>query len=322
MVTEGDSRPDQTWIEVIVETDGEGAEAVSELFNRYGTGGAVESVDFGDDTDGADHKQVVTIKTYIPVGQEGIQARKRLEEGLWHLSQLYPLPPPVFRTLPYECWATAWREEFPILRIGQRLIIRPPWLEYYPLPHEVVVELEPGMAFGTGLHPTTRMCLLAVEELTEPGMRVLDLGTGSGILAIAAAMLGARYVLGLDTDPTAVRVARANVSANKVADRVQVKVGSLGDVKSDHWDLIFVNIVARIIMEMLEQGLARYLAPEGRLVAAGIIKEQAEGVERAFVSQGLTIGDLKQEGDWVTLIGHPRASSEGSRVSNRVSVLD
>lgn len=159
------------------------------------------------------------------------------------------------------------------------------------------------MAFGTGLHPTTRMCLLAMEEFTQPGMRVLDLGTGSGILAIAAAMLGACSVLALDTDPTSVSVARANVAANKVADRVRVQHGSLRDLRSDNWHLIFVNILARTIVALLEEGLARYLAPEGRLVAAGIIKEQAEGVERAFALQGLTMSDHKREGDWVTLIG-------------------
>ena len=306
MVEGDDSRPGQTWIEVSVETNGEGAEAVSELFNRYGTGGAVESVDFGSGlggTEGSEPRQALTVKTYIPVGQEGVEARGRLEEGLWHLSQLYPLPRPIFKPLPYGCWATAWRKHFPILHIGPRLIIRPPWLEYHPRPDEVVIELDPDMAFGTGLHPTTRMCLLAMEEFTEPGMRVLDLGTGSGILAIAAAMLGACSVLALDTDRAAVRVARANVAANRVADRVQVQHGSLRELKSGTWHLIFVNILAQTIILLLKEGLASYLAPEGRLVAAGIVKEQAEGVERAFASQGLTVSDHKREGDWVTLIG-------------------
>jgi len=306
MVEEGDSGPGQTWIEVGVETNGEGAEAVSELFNRCGTGGAVVSTEWPDGVIGADDSGgtgVVSIKTYIPAGEEGAEARRRLEEGLWHLSQLYPLPRPTFRVLPYEDWATAWKQHFPILHIGRRLVICPPWLEYHPRPDEVMVELEPGMAFGTGLHPTTRMCLVALEELVRPGMRVLDLGTGSGILAIVAARLGARSVLARDIDPMAVRVARANVAANEVADRVQVERGSLGDLRAETWQVIVVNILAGTIIALLEEGLARYLAPEGKLVAAGIIEDQMEEVGRTFASQGLAISDCKQEGDWVTLIG-------------------
>ncbi len=309
MVEEGDSGPGQSWIEVSVGTNGEGAEAVSELFNRYGTGGAVVSTNFDSDDRG-----VVTVKTYLPVGEGGVKARKRLEEGLWHLSQLYPLPDPIFQVLAYEDWAIAWQKHFPLLHIGRRWVIRPPWLEYHPRPGELVIELEPGMAFGTGLHPTTRMCLLTIEELARPGMRVLDLGTGSGILAIAAARLGARSVLALDTDPTAVRVAQANVVTNKVADRVRVEHGSLRGLKADNWHLILVNILARTIIALLEEGLAKYLAPEGKLVAAGIVEEQGEKVERAFASQGLTINDCRREGVWVTLIGeHPLGWATGNK---------
>lgn len=306
MVEEGDSGPGKTWIEVGVQTNGEGAEAVSALFNRHGTGGAVVSTEFerglagSGDTEGMG---VVTVKTYIPVGTEGAQARRRLEEGLWHLSQLYPLPEPTFRVLPYEDWATAWKKYFTILHIGRRLVICPPWREYQPRPHEVMIELEPGMAFGTGLHPTTRTCLLALEELVQPGMRVLDLGTGSGILAIAAASLGACSVLALDTDPIAASVARANVTANRVTDRVRVEHGSLGNLGDETWQVIVVNILARTIVEMLGEGLARHLAPGGKLVGAGIITDQVEDVERAFASQELTVSGRQQEGDWVTLIG-------------------
>jgi ribosomal protein L11 methyltransferase len=307
MVEERDPEPVRTWIEVGVETDGEGAEAVSELFNRYGTGGAVLTTDFShvqtalDDSEGAG---VVSVRTYIPAGREGDEAKRRLEAGLWHLSQLYPLPQATFRVLPYEDWASAWKAHFPVLHIGGRLVIRPPWLEYRPRCGEVMIELEPGMAFGTGLHPTTRMCLLAMEELVRPGMRVLDLGTGSGILAIFAGKLGAASVLAMDIDPVPVSVARANVVANGVVDLVQVKEGTLDSVDTDPWHLILANISAQTIKALLEEGLVQHLAPAGELVAGGIIRQQLSGVESAFASQGLTISDCRQEGDWVTLIGH------------------
>jgi len=303
VVEEGDPKPGQTWIEVSVEINGEGAEAVSELFNRYGTGGAVLLTEFDRGLKGPDDRGAVTVKTYIPAGEKGIEARRRLKEGFWHLSQIYPLPELTFRPLPCEEWATAWKKHFPILHVGQRLVIHPPWLEYHPRPDEVVIELEPGMAFGTGLHPTTRMCLLAAEELTRPGMRVLDVGTGSGILAIAAAKLGAGSVLALDIDPIAVQAAQANAAANEVADRVHVLLGSLKDIKHDLWDLIFVNILAQTIIALLEEGLATYLSPGGKLVAAGIIEGQEEEVEKAFASHKLAVSAHKRKGDWITLIG-------------------
>jgi ribosomal protein L11 methyltransferase len=306
MVEGGQLRPGQTWIEVSVETDGEGAEAVSELFSRYGTGGAVIATDFSHALSGSDCTDavgIVTVKTYIPVGEEGAETKRQVETGLWHLSQVYPLPAPIFRVLPYEDWATAWKAHFPILHIGQRLVICPPWLEYHAHPDEIVVELEPGMAFGTGLHPTTRMCLLILEELLRPGMRVLDLGTGSGILAIAAARLGASCVYALDIDAIPVSVATDNVAANGVADRVHVAQGSLDALEPGSWNVILANITARTIISLLDGGLTSHLAPGGELVASGIIKSQVKIMESAFASQGLVISDSRQEGDWVTLIG-------------------
>jgi ribosomal protein L11 methyltransferase len=306
MVDKGQQRPGRAWIEVSVETDGEGAEAVSELFNRHGTGGAVVTTDFGHALSvsrGTEAANVVTVRTYIPVGRDGAETKRQLETGLWHLSQMYPLPAPIFRVLPYEDWATAWKVHFPILHIGQRLVICPPWLEYHPQPGEIVVELEPGMAFGTGLHPTTRMCLLVLEELMRPGMRILDLGTGSGILAIAAARLGASCVHALDIDAIPVSVAMDNVAANGVADRVHVAQGSLDALDSGSWHVILANISARTIISLLDGGLKSHLAPGGELVASGIISPQVKDMQAAFASQGLVISDRRQEGDWVTLIG-------------------
>jgi len=303
-----DIGPGQTWVEVSVETNGEGAEAVGELFNHYGVGGAVAVITFDAEAacqeDGAS-PTALTVKTYIPAGEEGAEVRRRLEEGLWHLSQLYPLPSPSFRVLSCEDWAVAWKKHFPILHLGRQIVIRPPWLEYHPHPEEVVIELEPGMAFGTGLHPTTRMCLSALEELVRPGMRVLDIGTGSGILAITAAKLGAESVLALDIDSTAVRTAQANVAANEVADRVRVEQGSLKDVEPSTWQVIVVNILAETIVSLLKQGLASYLGPKGSLITGGIVEEQVGEVEEAFALQGLTVSGRRREGDWVTLIGQP-----------------
>ncbi|MCR4408108.1 MAG: 50S ribosomal protein L11 methyltransferase [Anaerolineae bacterium] len=290
------------WWEISVQVDGEAAEAVCELFNRYGQGGAVvEQI-----VDGADEETPVAltavVKAYLPVTRQGRESRQRLEEGLWHLSQLYPIPSPQIRELGQADWATAWREQFTVLHIGRRLVVKPTWLSYSPSAGEALIELDPGMAFGTGLHPTTRQCLLALEEHLRPGMSVLDLGCGSGILAIAAAKLGAGTVLALDTDPTAVEVAQANVSANAVQERVIVAHGSLPEVQ-DTFDLVLVNILARVIIDLISQGLIDCLKPGGIIVTAGFIEEQAAEVEAALRGQGIAIVDRLVERDWVSLVG-------------------
>ena len=292
-----------SWLEASVQVDGEAAETVSEVFNRYGRGGAVLSTDFdGELSDTA----VVTVKTYLPLDEEGLKTRQRIEEALWHLSQIYPLPPPEFRELTEDDWANAWKKHYckrsGVLRIGQRIVIKPPWQEYKPRPDEVVIELDPGMAFGTGLHPTTRMCLQALEEHLEPGAKVLDLGTGSGILAIAAARLGAGSVLALDNDPVAVRAARANVQSNGVRNTVTVEPGSL-DKTTEEFELVLVNILARVIIELAGQGLVDRVRPTGLMIAAGIIEEQEAEVTAALRERGLEIVERRQEKDWVALVG-------------------
>ncbi len=283
------------WLEVSVETTGEGAEAVAEVLSRFASRGvAIEAGPEGLATG------PVSVRAYIPVDEELPQTRRRVEEALWHLSQILPLPEPSFRIVSEEEWAEAWKAHYPVLHLGERLVVRPSWLTYTPAEGEVVIDLDPGMAFGTGTHPTTQMCLLALEEHVRPGMRVLDLGTGSGILAIAAAKLGADRVLALDNDPQAVRIAWQNVQRNGVADRVQVAEGSLSRARG-LFDLVVVNILAKTILEMLEQGLATRLKPGGRMVLAGLLRSQEEAIVQALERAGLKATARREMEEWVTL---------------------
>ena len=297
-----------SWLEVSVQVDGEAAEAVSEVFNRYGRGGAVLSTDFGDDSS---NTAVVTVKTYLPLDKEGLRTKKLIEEALWHLSQIYPLPPPEFRELTEDDWANAWKKHYHVMRVGQRIVIKPPWQEYKPRPDDAVIELDPGMAFGTGLHPTTRMCLQALEEHLRPGASVLDLGTGSGILAIAAAKLGAGSVLALDNDPVAVRAAQANVKSNGVQNTVTIELGSL-DKATEKFELLLVNILAKVIIELAGQGLMDRVLPTGLMIVAGIIEEQEAEVTAALRKHRVEIVERRQEKDWVTLVGGWRLEARGS----------
>jgi ribosomal protein L11 methyltransferase len=243
----------------------------------------------------------VVVRAYLSIDDQLGAKKRRIEQAIWHLGQIRPVPAPTFRTVAEVDWAEAWKERLDVLRIGQHIVIRPSWRVYAPEPEDVVIELDPGMAFGTGLHPTTQMCLAALEDLNRPGASVLDMGTGSGILAIAGAKLGAERVLAVDNDPVAVKTARDNVAANGVQDIVRVARGSLADV-SGSYDLVVVNILAKVIVEMAHAGLATRVRAGGALIAAGIIDDQSAKVVAALEQNGLSLVEQRQVEDWVCLL--------------------
>lgn len=299
------------WLEISVQADGEAAEAVSEVFNRLNGaeggrgGGAITIGGFGED--GVLRSPVVTVSTYLACdGREG-ERRRQIEEAIWHLRQLYSLPEPRVRVLAEEDWANAWKAHYHPFRVGEHLVIAPSWEPSSPGPGDTLILLDPGMAFGTGLHPSTRLCLILLEAHLRPGDSVLDLGTGSGVLAIAAAKLGAASVLARDIDPIAVEAARENVARNGVNHVVRVEEGSLpeagGQAKAG-FDLVLVNILAEVIIRLLGEGLAEIVNPRGRLILSGIIAPKARDIEAVLAARQFTIVERRAEGDWIALLAH------------------
>jgi ribosomal protein L11 methyltransferase len=314
------------WLEVSITVEGEVAEAAAEVLSRYAYGGVAIEANAaslpspgegaaslpspgegaaslpspGEGSDGWISGPVM-VRAYLPADDQLRATRRRVEEALWHLSQIRPVPAPIFRAIAEEDWAEAWKEQLVVLRVGQHIVIQPSWLDHLPASEDIVIQLDPGMAFGTGLHPTTQMCLAALEELVWPGADVLDLGTGSGILAIAAAKLGARQVLAVDNDSQAVKAARNNVVTNGVREIVSVKRGSLSKV-SGNYDVVAVNILAKVIVDMLQKGLATRVRPGGMLITAGIIAAQAPQVITVLEQSTLALAGRRQEGDWVSLL--------------------
>jgi ribosomal protein L11 methyltransferase len=287
------------WLEISIagldeREDREAIEKVVELFNRWGQGGAVIELPVPPISPSQN-----VVKTYLPAGDA--DRLHRLEEELAPLRRLYGIPAPRLRYLGRADWAEAWKEQYRVSHIGRRLVVRPSWLSYTPQPGEVVLTLDPGMAFGTGLHASTRLCLAALERHLRPGDTLLDVGTGSGILAIAAARLGAGTVLALDVDPLAVGVARENVALNGVAGVVEVRQGSLPVEPPGGWDVIAVNILAETIAQMAP-ALAAHLATGGLLIASGIIASRQQLVSAALAAQGLVPVEQQREGDWLALV--------------------
>lgn len=296
------------WLELSVQADSEAVESVTEVLARFVHGGVAieEDITAFSDRDGyvVNADKPVTIRGYLPVDDTCGCAVTQVREALGWLGMMRPVGELVVRTVNEEDWANAWKEHFQVHRVGQRVVIVPTWRQHEPQPGDIVINLDPGMAFGTGLHPTTRLCLVLLEETVRPGDRVLDLGTGSGILAIAAARLGAGSVAALDTDAVAVEAARANVAANGVQDVVTVGLGSLGPKPrpdAPAYDLVAANIIAKVLRE-LAVPLARSLRPGGLLVASGIIQEREGEVAEAFVAAGLTLQERRVEGDWVAVV--------------------
>ena len=298
------------WLEVSVITDGEAAEAVAEALRplAYNDGVVLEQLGDADNLDPTALEPEVTVKIFLPGEEDTPATRRRIEEILYFLGRLYPIPEPSFRRLEEQDWANAWKAHYQPFRIGRRIWIQPSWVSAEETgaaegEEMVTLTLDPGMAFGTGLHPTTQTCLQALEQLVRPGDRVLDVGTGSGILAIAAARLGAERVLAVDTDPEAVKAAAENAALNDVAGAVEVRAGGLESVLSGQWQVVVVNILAPIIVAMLRGGaLMARVAPEGRLILSGIIDQQLEDVEAALADAGASSLEHLVVRDWVTVI--------------------
>jgi ribosomal protein L11 methyltransferase len=254
-----------------------------------------------------------TLRAYIPAldASAAQAAIESVTRDLGHLQAfgLRPISDLVVQPVHEEDWAAAWKAHFPVLRVGRRLIIRPTWRRHRARPGDVVLALDPGMAFGTGLHPTTRLCLAGIERWADTGLvdgaRVLDVGTGSGILAIAAAKLGARSVLAVDTDPIAVEATAANARRNRLVRRVAAGQGSvpIGAAMAARWgpfDLVLANLIASLLVE-LAGSLAGSVRPGGRLLASGIFIDREPEVATAFTSVGLRVAGRDQETDWVVL---------------------
>jgi ribosomal protein L11 methyltransferase len=293
------------WIELSVQTDAEGAEAAAALLNEMvETGAAIEQTIIPDADQPFDPARAYTVRAFFAARSEQREQLQRAQESLWHLAQLRAMTEPRVRELAEEDWAEAWKKYYTILHIGEHLVTKPSWLEYAPRPDDIVIELDPGMAFGTGLHPTTRLCMLALEQNQTGAPRVLDVGTGSGILSITSAKLGAREIFACDTDPVAVETAARNVAINRAEKIVRVERGSLGP-SCNQFDLICINILAEVIVE-LAPALAGALRSGGTIIASGILDFKADDVVDALNGVGIEIVEKKQEEDWVALVGKLR----------------
>ena len=294
------------WLELSVEADVEAVEAVSEILGRIGDGTAVQPTrlirDPNDELAAREDPSAPYIVTaHIPDGPAAAGAIDGTERALWHLQAFGLRPLSELRVRPVDdaTWTDAWKGHYVAQRIG-RVVIAPSWAPETAPDGGVMITLDPGMAFGTGLHPTTRGCLELLQTIQPMPARVLDVGSGSGILGLAALRLGAEHVAALDTDRLAVEATGANAERNGLGARVEAALGTLPEVPLERLSLVLANLVAAVLIELAPR-LEAHLAPEGTLLASGIIDARADEVIAAMADAGLAIRDRRDDGEWVSL---------------------
>ena len=295
------------WIELSVEVDHEAVEPVVELFSRYGYNeGVVIEEPFTQDRDGdnvrIDVSRPFLIRTFIPQETFDAASLDAIRNGVWHLGRMRGTGELTVETRNEEDWANAWKAHYKPVRVGTRVVARPPWQAYVPEGDDVVVLLDPGMAFGTGTHPTTQIALRLLETLDVAGRTVFDVGTGSGIIAIAAAKLGAGKVDGVDIDAVSVRQAQTNIDLNAVRPTVAIWQSSMEptDEPLPTYDIVVANIIARVLVEISDQIVAS-VGAAGTLVLSGIIDSKEESVIERYRALDFEQIERQQIEDW---IGH------------------
>jgi ribosomal protein L11 methyltransferase len=295
------------WIEVSITADGEASEAIAQELQKWcHQGVAIEQTgippDQWDEDEVPPPKELI-VRGYFPENAQAEDIKAQINRAIGYLNMLYPMPQPVYNVVDEEDWANAWKAHYHPVRIGKRLIIRPLWTEVTPQPDDIIIALDPGMAFGTGTHPTTQLCLEAIEDSMPPHLDVLDLGCGSGILAIAAAKLHATKVVAVDIDELAVKITIENAEQNGVAEKIIAQQGSLETLitSARRFDFMVVNILAKVIIAMCDQHLGDLVRPGGSAIFSGIIDTQADDVEIALRKTGLEPTKRRQQGDWMLI---------------------
>ncbi len=305
------------WIEVSIRTTTEAVEAVANVLYDAGVSGVViedpndiifvnndeKTWDFVDESL-IDLEQGALVKGYLPESSDLIEKVDLIKDSIAGLPEFgLDIGSGEVSTLEVndEDWSTSWKKYYKPTKIGNRMVIKPTWEEYEPQEEEIIIEMDPGMAFGTGTHETTAMCVEQLEKRITKDSTVFDIGTGSGILSVVAAKLGAKKVIGVDFDEVAVNVANENALENKVENIVEIKHGNLMDVVTEKADIVVANIIAEVII-ILSKDIKKFLNKDGLFISSGIILDKMDSVKESLVENGLEVIEVETMGEWVAIV--------------------
>ena len=305
------------WIEVRISTTEEAYDAISEMLTSMGAGGVViedpndikrdiskpGSLDYADDEFLKSLGDDVVVKAYFSEQMDRNELFNMINEKLSSISCFLNVGKGFtgYSEVDDEDWATAWKKHYKTFRLSDRLVVKPSWEEYKIVDNEIVIQMDPGMAFGTGTHETTKMCALMLEKYIKPGNTVIDVGCGTGILSIIAARLGSEKVTAVDVDDMAVRVAGENLILNNVNNRVDVVNGVLSDIDIIKADIIVANIIADVIIDIFKS-IPQYLINGGLFITSGIIKDRRQEVIDACLKYDFLLEETMEIGEWVAMV--------------------
>jgi len=319
------------WLEVSLTVNGELAEAVADVLARFAYSGVMmeQGVKYTDDEDAGTPAGPITVRAYLEMNDQIEETQRKLEESLYYLGMIQPLPAASYRQIADQNWMEAWKQHYKPILIGKRLVILPAWMDS-PVPDRVAIKIDPGMAFGTGTHPTTQLCLelmekyfddrpqttdhrshlhleeVQVSSIVNRPWSVIDVGCGSGILSIAAIKLGATNVLGVDIDSESVQNARENANINAIDEELVLGEGSVREILDEKFafskaPLVVANILAPVIIRLFDAGLAQLVEDQGAIILSGILQGQEQSVIEAGQANGLRMNEQRQMDDWVAL---------------------
>lgn len=305
------------WIEVKASVNREAVDAVTEIFYEFGAGGVSvdepieqyienENIywDYIDESkiDRNVESKVMAYYSTLEDDLEGkIQKIKSRIENLSEFGLTVGSAKVETAICKQEDWENSWKQFFKPIKVTDKVVIKPQWEEYEAQADEIVIHIDPGMAFGTGSHETTSMCIEALEKNIRPKAEVLDVGTGSGVLSIASALLGAEKIVGVDLDPVAVEVAKENILLNHVEDRVEIKYGDLVKAITGKYDIVVANIIAEAILILLDSDVKSYLKPSGIFICSGIIREKEQVIQDKLSELGFNIREIERKGEWICI---------------------
>ncbi|MCD6577387.1 MAG: 50S ribosomal protein L11 methyltransferase [Anaerolineaceae bacterium] len=296
-----------SWLEVSIQVSQEQVEAIAEVLGRFAKEGVVIEQIRGENTPSSTSISHLSVKVfgYLYADETVEERKKKLEECLWHLSQIQPLPAPTYRLIHNQDWMASWKKHYRPLKVGEKLAILPAWAENI-FPARIPIRINPGMVFGSGTHPTTQLCLEMMENRVQPGQNIFDIGCGSGILSAAAVKLGGGRVYGVDISAAAIASSTENAEINQVLEKVDFYQGSVTEIMRGCFSilqapLVIANILAPVILRLFDDGLARLVEPGGFLILSGILAPQISKVSSKAKTFGLELIEQLEIDDWAAL---------------------
>lgn len=290
-----------TWLEVSFILPGEQAEVVAEILNRYAHQGVVIERDLQ-----AHDKNQMKVFAYLLEDDTLEHNKGEIEKAIFYLDKILPVPAPTYRQIRDQDWMASWRQFYKPVEIGQRLIIIPAWFDKKENNSRIPIRINPGMAFGTGTHPTTQLSLELLEKYVQPGEVMIDVGCGSGILSVAGILLGASHSIAVDISQAAVLSTNENTALNGVQDKVEVGQASVREIHTGKFSaqnapLVVANILLKVLEELFDLGLGDLVSAEGYLIISGILVDQVEAIEKKARTNGFIRIDRIVQADWAAI---------------------